>query len=174
MTLYPKRSQAIGLFFLCGIFVATGIWMGITGDWVGYLITGFFGLGVVVFIIQLIPGSAYLRLDPEGFTFCSLYRRKTLPWSVIDRFYVVAMRQTGLKVHEMVGFNFVSSYDGSQLGRQISSAVAECEGGLPNTYGKSAEELTCLMNEGMRRWRESNSGEEDSSRTEAVDNGSAD
>ena len=79
MTLYPKRSRAIRLFFLCAIFVAIGIWMGVTGEWIGYLIAGFFGLGVVVFIIQLIPGSAYLHLDPEGFTFCSLCRRTTLP-----------------------------------------------------------------------------------------------
>ena len=155
MTLYPKRSQAIGLFFLCGTFVAIGIWMGVTGEWIGYLIAGFFGLGVVIFIVQLIPGSTYLRLDPESFTFCSLYRRTTLPWSAIDGFHVVVMRQTGLKVHELVGFNFVSSYDRSQFGRQISNAVAECEGGLPNTYGKSAEELAHLMNEHLHKWRES-------------------
>ncbi len=156
MTLYPKKSQAIGLFFLCVIFVAIGIRMGVTGEWIGYLIAGFFGLGVVVFIVQLIPGSAYLRLDPEGFTFCSLYRRTTLPWSVIDGFHVVVMRQTGLKVHELVGFNFVPAYDRSQLGRQISSAVAECEKGLPNTCGKSAKELACLMNEHLQKWRGKN------------------
>tara|TARA_B110000014_G_scaffold180172_1_gene129569 strand:- start:66 stop:554 length:489 start_codon:yes stop_codon:yes gene_type:complete len=156
MTLYPKRSQAIGLFFLCAIFVTIGICMGVTGDWVGYPIAGFFGLGVVVFTIQLIPGSAYLHLDQEGFTYCNLYRSKTLPWSVIDRFHVVAMKQTGLKVHEMVGFSFVPSYDKSQLGRQISSVVAACEGGLPNTYGKSAEELASLMNEHLQVWRERN------------------
>ena len=40
MTLYPKKSQAIGLFFLCAIFVAIGIWMGVTGEWIGYLIAG--------------------------------------------------------------------------------------------------------------------------------------
>ena len=156
MTLYPKKSQAIGLFFLCAIFVAIGIWMGVTGEWIGYLIAGFFGLGVVIFIVQLIPGSACLRLDPESFTFCSLYRRTTLPWSAIDGFHVVVMRQTGLKVHELVGFNFVPDYDRNQLSRQISSAVTECEGGLPNTYGKSAEELACLMNEHLQKWREKN------------------
>ena len=156
MTLYPKRSQAIGLFFLCAIFVVIGIWMGVTGEWIGYLIAGFFGLGVVIFIVQLMPRSAFLRLDSEGFTFCSLYRKTTLPWSAIDGFHVVVMRQTELKVHELVGFNFVPAYDRSQLGRQISSAVAECEGGLPNTYGKSAEELARLMNEHLQRWRESN------------------
>ena len=112
-------------------------------------------MGVVIFIVQLIPGSAYLRLDSEGFIFCSLYLRITLPWSAIDGFHVVVMRQTGLKVHELVGFNFVPAYDRSQLGRQISSAVAECEGGLPNTYGKSAEELAHLMNEHLHKWRES-------------------
>ena len=156
MTLYPKGSQAIGLFFLCAIFVAVGIWMGITGEWIGYPIAGFFGLGIVIFIVQLIPGSAYLRLDPEGFTFCSLYRRTTLPWSGIDGFHVVVMKQTGLKVHEMVGFNFIPSYDTSQLGRQLSNAVAECEGGLPSTYGKSAEELAHIMNEHLQMWRERN------------------
>ena len=156
MTLYPKQSQAIGLFFLCTIFVAIGIWMGVTGEWIGYLIAGFFGLGVVIFIVQLIPGSAYLRLDSEGFIFCSLYRRITLPWSAIDGFHVVVMRQTGLEIHELVGFNFVPDYNRSQLSRQISSAVAECEGGLPNTYGKSAGELARLMNEHLKKCRAKN------------------
>ena len=156
MTLYPKRSQAIGLLLLCAIFVAIGIWMGVTGDWIGYPIAGFFGLGVIIFIVQLIPGSAFLRLDSEGFTFCSLYRKTTLPWAAIDGFHVVVMRQTGMKVHELVGFNFLPSYDRSQVARQISNTVAECEGGLPNTYGKSAGELACLMNEHLQRWRESN------------------
>ena len=160
MTLYPKQSQAIGLFFLCAIFVAIGIWMGVTGEWIGYLIAGFFGLGVVIFIVQLIPGSAYLRLDFEGFIFCSLYRRTTLPWSAIDGFHVVVMRQTGMKVHELVGFNFLPSYDRSQVAWQISNVVAEYEGGLPNTYGKSAGELARLMNEHLQRWRESNSAGE--------------
>ena len=95
--------------------MAIGIWMGVTGEWIGYPIAGFFGLGVVIFIVQLIPGSAFLRLDSEGFTFCSLYRKTTLPWAAIDGFHVVVMRQTGMKVHELVGFNFCLPMTGARL-----------------------------------------------------------
>ena len=106
VTLYPKRYTAILLLLGCGVFTAVGIGIGLKEGWMGYLIASFPALGIMVSIIQLIPGSAYLHLDSEGFTFCSLFRKTTIAWSDVDEFFVITLTQTGQKVSEMVGFNF--------------------------------------------------------------------
>lgn len=141
LILYPKKLSAVLLLLGSSIFVAGGIWMGITGDWIGYLCAAFFALGILVATVKLIPGSTYLQLDQSGFTFCNMFKKTTTPWSVIDSFFVITIHH-----NKMVVFNFVPSYDRSKLGRRISKGLANCEGGLPDTYGKKAEELADLMN----------------------------
>ena len=147
LMLYPKKSTALWLLIASSLFVAGGIWMITRGEWVGYLCAGFFGLGILVFGIQLLPGSAYLHLHNEGFTFCSLFRKTCIPWSAIDEFFVVQLSQPAVKIQRMVGFNFAPSYDKSKLGRTISRGIAACEGALPDTYGWKPEELAAYMNE---------------------------
>jgi len=146
VTLYPKRLSAAGHLLTCGVFVVIGIWWGITKSWVGFLCAGFFALGGLVALVQLVPGSTYLQVHQQGFTLCTLFRKSTVPWSAVDEFFVVTMRQSGVKVHEMVGFNFVPTYDQAQLGRRIAKVIGKCEGALPDTYGKKAEELAEFMN----------------------------
>jgi hypothetical protein len=146
MTLYPKRSSAILLLLTCSAFVAIGIWMGTTGKAFGYLCAAFFGLGVPIAVIQLIPGSTFLHIDSNGITFSNLFRKTSMSWSVFQEFYVVTMKQNGLTVRKMVGFNFAPSYDRARAGRAVAKLVADCEGALPDTYGKKAEELAELLN----------------------------
>jgi len=153
LTLYPRRSAAVWLLLVCSVFVALGIWMGLRGDWRGFLCAGFFGLGLPVGAVQLIPGSSYLELDTAGFTFCTLFRRTTVAWADVAGFYVVTLRQSGLKVRELVGFNFAASYDKARLGRKIASLIGQCEGALPDTYGQPAGELAALMNACLARVR---------------------
>ena len=145
MTLYPKRSSAVGLFFCCSAFVAVGLWLGFGGEWLGFVCAGFFGLGIPVAVVQLIPGSTFLEIDDVGITYASLFRKTSIPWSAIDDFCVVTMKRTGVKVYEMVGFNFVPAYDRSTTGRSVSKVIAGCEGGLPDTYGMKAAELAAML-----------------------------
>ena len=46
------------------------------------------GLCVVVFVLQMIPGAARLRLDAEGFHVRSLYSGTTIRWSEVREFRV--------------------------------------------------------------------------------------
>jgi hypothetical protein len=147
VTLYPKRSSMIWLLVGSSVFVAIGMWMGATGEMVGYAFGAFFALGIPVALIQLVPGSAYLCLDQRGFTVRSLFRTSFVPWSAVDRFFVVTLRTAGtIKVREMVGWNFRASYDRARLARRVATIVSKCEGALPDTYGQKAEELAALMN----------------------------
>ncbi len=150
--LRPKKSSAIWLLFGCGFFVAIGIWMAQEEGWIGYLCAGFFGLGIMVAIVKLIPGSTYLRIAEDGLTFATLFRVKTIPWNVIEQFFVVTMQQTGVTVHKLVGFNYVPDYDRAQALRRINFAMTQCEGALPDTYGKKAEELADLLNRYLAKY----------------------
>ena len=146
LTLYPRKSRALWLLLACSAFVTIGIWVGLSGEWPGYLGAAFFGLGIPAAVIQLLPGSTFLLINSEGITFANMFRKTSLPWSILDEFFVVTLRQTGVKIHEMVGFNFVPTYDRARLGRAFLKVLGKCEGALPDTYGKKAEELAALLN----------------------------
>jgi hypothetical protein len=163
--LYPKRTSAVWLFLCSAAFVAGGILLLDTRPLIGFVSIAFFGLGLPLAVAQVLPGSTYLEIDHSGFTFCSLYRRTTVPWSVINEFRVVTLRHMGMKTHQMVGFNFVDSYDKHPVGRRISRMMGGCESALPDTYGKKAEVLASLMNNCLERSREQETANQPSHRT---------
>ena len=153
LTLRPKKGKAALMILVCLVFVVGGIFMGISGEWIGFLCAAFFALGIPIGVIQLLPGSTYLTLTTEGLTFCNLFRETKIPWNVIDHFFVVELRTNGTKTYSMVALNFVESYDGSGLGRDISKSLAQCDGALPDTYGKKPQELADLLNECLEKTR---------------------
>lgn len=153
LTLYPKRLPFVWLLLGSCAFVALGTWLATMGRWQGFVCAGFFALCVPIFVIQLIPGSGFLRVDATGVTYSSLFRQHLIPWSDVDAFFVVAMRR-GFTIHKMVGFNYVSTYARAPRARALSKAVAKCEGGLPDTYGKTAAELVDLLNARLAATRE--------------------
>jgi hypothetical protein len=103
--------------------------------------------------VQLLPGSTYLRIAENGLTFANLFRETTIPWNSVEKFFVITLKQGGRGVHKLVGFNFAAPYEGSRAIRRIASALVNCDGGLPDTYGKSAEELTEILNRCLRQFR---------------------
>jgi hypothetical protein len=143
---HPKRSSAIWLLMGCSAFVGIGIWMGVSGEWTGFLFAGLSALGIPVAVIQMMPGSTFLRLDPTGITYSTLFRRASLSWLDVEEFFVVTMTQTGINVREMVGFNFVPTYDRARTARAVAKVIGKCEGALPDTYGRKAEELARILN----------------------------
>lgn len=157
LILYPKKTSGLWLFVVSSLFVLIGIGLGNEQGWVGYACAAFFTLGAVAGIVKMIPGGAYLKLDETGFTYCNLFQEWTTPWSVVDRFYVVTQHHASMPVNRFVGFDYVPGYEHQRIGRQIATAVADCEGGLPDTYGMPAEELAQLMNSRLRSAREAQS-----------------
>ncbi len=150
-TLYPKKSSALWLLLVCLLFVIAGIWMGNSNGWIGYACAVFFGLGIPIALIQLLPGSSYLRLDETGLVIRHLFRDHRVLWQDVDQFFVVGLKQTGITVYKVVGFNFVPSYDRQRIARHFAIAIGKCEGALPETYGMSAEELADKLNSYLRR-----------------------
>ena len=146
VTLRPGPWSSIALLVVCASFVAIGVWLAPAEGLPAYLSAGFFAVGIPVAIIQLLPNSTYLELEPHGFTFCSLFRRTTIAWLDVEEFIVCKLQQHGMSVRSSVGFNFATSYERARTGRLIAKAVASCEGALPDTYGMRAEDLASLMN----------------------------
>jgi hypothetical protein len=145
-TLYPKRSSAVWLLLVSSAFVAIGVWMGREEGWIGYAIAVFFAVCAAVAVVQLLPGASSLTIDGDGLTCRSLFRRWAVRWGDIDRFHVVVIRHGGLRVHQLVGWNYLSGRGPGGRGPRISSALAGCEGALPETYGMKAAELADFLN----------------------------
>jgi len=146
LTLRPKRLKYLLFALLSAAFVAGGVLMVRDGQRLGWFEIFFFGTGLIVFCLLLLPGSAYLKLDPAGFTFCSLFRPHSMRWYEVDSF------ATGrIGTNKLVVFNFSELHRGQQRLRKISSAISGYEAALPGTYGLKAEDLAALMNDWRQR-----------------------
>ena len=147
----PHQAKYLGYLVLCAAFVAVGAVLAGNGAWEVWLGVLFFGAGAVVFAVLLLPRSAYLRIGPEGFTICSLFRARSLRWADVDTFQVATFHQQ-IGSRKMVVFNFSPHYQGSRRGHKLAVAISGYAGGLPDTYGMRPEELANLLNEYRRRY----------------------
>jgi hypothetical protein len=144
-TVYPSKAKTLLMLLICLAFVAGSVLMICDGETVGWLGAIFFGLGVAVFLMQLYPGSSFLTVSEEGIEFCSLFRRHRFRWEDISEFGTYSVRSRGMAVGKMVGFNYSTGYQQGAKTRAFSRLLAGFEGGLPDTYGFSAEELAQML-----------------------------
>lgn len=144
LLLKPARGQHLLLLAVCSAFVAIGVMMIGEGDVTGWFVAGFFGLGVVIFSVNLIPGASHLLLAPEGFRYRSLFRAGSERWCNVERFGVF---DAGART--MVGWDHVAGYGKHRRGRRFARGLAGLQAGLPDTYGRSATELAELLDD----WR---------------------
>jgi len=147
--LRPRIWSALPLLGISLTFVVIGLCAAQSNPWMGLLCAGFFGLGIPLALIQLLPGSTYLRIDDEGLTTCTMYRETKIPWAAIEDFGVVIISH-----NKMVGLNYVESYDRSRGMRQMAAAISGCEGALPNTYGMRADQLAEKLTARLGEYRQ--------------------
>lgn len=139
-TLYPSQLRSLFMVLLCVIFTGLGIMITRDGSATGYLISGFFGVGSIILITNLNLKASYLRLEEDGFTFCSLFRTHHIRWIDVAGFGVAKIRS-----RNMVMWNFGQTYQGKGGLRSVNQVICGFDAGLPNNYGKSAYELCALM-----------------------------
>lgn len=145
MELKPSPWKHLWLLIFSGCFTLLGIHALREHPVSGWLIIGFFGSGVIIVLITLIPGSSYLRLEPEGMLIRSLYRTWYISWSDTSRFFVLSAGGQA-----MVCWNYTPGFNTKQHRRNLSRILTSVEAGLPDTYGYSAPELAGLLNQ----WRD--------------------
>lgn len=141
IVLRPRRTKLLLLLAVCLAFVAAGLMMVRYGETMGYVCSALFAVGGLVFAVNLHPSAAYLRLEATGFTFCSLFRARSVLWRDIQNFGVWKNRG-----NRMVTWNWVASYSGGGRARSLSRAVSGSDAALPDTYGLKAAELADVMN----------------------------
>jgi hypothetical protein len=128
------------------LLVAISLWMGRSGQWLGYVCAAFFGLGIAIAILQFIPGTSYLLIERDGLTVRNLYRNRHIAWQDVAEFFVVKMKSKGITTATLVAFNYSTTYDRTGFRRRLAKALGHCEGYLPDIYGQNAAELADYLN----------------------------
>ncbi|MCI5065271.1 hypothetical protein MRY87_06070 [bacterium] len=128
------------------VFCLVMAWMNGAAALIG---AAFFAVGSLICLLQLLPNGCFLELSSTGFTFCSIFRERTITWEDVAEFGIHSPSQ-GMKV---VCIKLNSHSKSSNFRTGISSALSGWDIGLPDTYGRSAEQLLSLM----EKWKEHHS-----------------
>jgi hypothetical protein len=124
---------------LVSIILGFGGIIGIqSGEAIGWVVAPFFGLGLLVSAVQMLPGAAYLKVGPGGIELRTLFRTRRIAWEEISGFGHYRQASQGF-----VGINFHGSAKG--FSRNANSALVGFHDALPDTYGHKAEELAVLL-----------------------------
>jgi len=132
----------LSLLVGCAAFVAAGVFVLPKSPAAAWGAIVFFGLGIPIALVNLLPGSSYLELDAGGFTICSLFRKWHHRWEDVAEFFPLPMG----RAKPMVAIRYAPSYQGQAAVRRFATALAGAEGALADTYGMSAADLAALLN----------------------------
>lgn len=146
LKLFPSKRRMIMLIVGSAVFTVGGISMITSGDPMGWCVALFFGLCMVVGIVNVLPNASHLHLTRDGFEVKSLFKARTFSWDEVYDFRVYDASDTS----KLVGFDLADSHPMGQTMRKVNSAVAGVHDCLPENYGMKAEALAHLMNE----WKE--------------------
>lgn len=144
LLLRPRRAKWLLLLVASLAFTVVGGLMIRDGEAKGWFVAAVFGLSTLVAGGLLLPGSAYLRLTPDGFEMRSLFRSSRTRWADVAGF-----RAGRIGLNKLVLFSYVPSYTRSATARALASALTGTEAALPDTYGYTAEALAELLDD----WR---------------------
>ena len=145
LTIPGSRKKAVLLLFISVALVAVGIFLIVKGEVWGWLMAGFFGLGIPAAIWMLLPNHSYLRLDHDGLEMKAFFKPMQLKWTDVEDFHVAT-----LYGNKMIGIRYSSSYGKMEIGRKLASAISGVEGAIPNHFKSSPEEICETLN----RWRQ--------------------
>lgn len=150
--LHPSKGKHLGWALACAAFVAGGVLMILNGDKEGWFVAVVFAPGVLLLLVQLLPGASSLSVDTEGLEVVTTFRKKRFAWREIEGFGVYTVRQLGLPVGRFVGFNLIPGARKPTKSHILSKAMTGFEAGLPDSYGFKAEELAELLAGHHRDW----------------------
>ena len=142
-----SRKKALLVLLLAVGFVTGGAFLILKGEPFGWVVAGFFALGIPVALLMLRPGASYLKLDREGLEMARPFKLFRLKWTDVEDFYIVKMY--GKK---FIGIRYTSSYD-QETARKLAAAISGgIEGALPNHFRGSPEEICEQLNRWKRRF----------------------
>lgn len=134
LILRPSKIKTIFLILISIAFVALGISLLDKNMLIAVLNIVFFGICLLIFIINLIPNTSFLKIDERGIEMKTLLRTTFIPWQAINSFTT-----KNIFINKMVVFDI------DQKLLENSKAKSKI-GALPDTYGMSAKKLAELLN----------------------------
>ena len=160
ITLRPRKLKIIGFLLISIAFVYGGFSFMDDKTLLKWSCIVFFSLGAIVFIIQLMPNSSYLKLTGDGFEMRNLYRSHYTKWDEIKSFRAGSISiptyiQFGIIYtnKKMVFFDYEKNHKKHKIGKALSNALFGSQAALPDLYGMKVDDLAKLMNE----WKNKNS-----------------
>lgn len=145
--LRPNPIKTIAFLIVGALFVVIGFYLMEENPFMAWIAIIFFGSGVIVFAIQLMPDSSILKLSNDGFEVKNLFKSDFTKWSDVNQFRVGYAGQT-----KMVMFDFSRDHKKHNVGKKVAKFLSGNEGALPETYGMKAKDLSELMND----WKSKN------------------
>lgn len=146
-----SKLKAFFLFFLSSLFVAGGIFTIAQGEVTGWFVTCYFWLVTCANLYILIPGNIYLKIDRFGIEVATFLQPWKLNWTDVDNFYI-AYIPTGIIKTKIIAIQYSRTCNKWQNIRLINVLLTGIQGGITNSYNRSAEEICAALNDGKRRW----------------------
>ena len=138
---FNKLKNSI-LLLGCSAFVAIGIFILDKNPEIAWACIIFFGLGVIVALIQFYPNSTYLKLTNEGFEVKSLFKSSFTKWSDVKDF-----REGQIKGNKMIFFDYTDQHKKWNSGKKVAKFLSGNEGAVQSSYNIKTDELLILMEE---------------------------
>ncbi len=138
----PNQLKNSLLFLGCSAFVAIGIFILDSDPKIGWGSIIFFGLGVIVSLIQFYPNSTYLKLTDEGFEVKGLFRSSFTKWIDVKDF-----REGQINGNKMILFDYTNKHKKWDNGKKVAKFLSGKEGAVQSSYSIKTEELLSLMKE---------------------------
>ncbi|MDF2831017.1 PH domain-containing protein [Chryseobacterium indoltheticum] len=135
LILKPSKIKSIILILISIGFITLGISLLEQNMLIAVLNIFFFGICLIIFIINMIPNSSYLTIDEKGIEMKNLFRTTFIPWQAVSGF-----KTKLIFVNKLVTFTI----DEKLL---ENSKMKGKTGAFPDTYGMSANNLANLLNE---------------------------
>ncbi|MFN3581940.1 MAG: STM3941 family protein [Pseudomonas sp.] len=136
VTFRAGKLKALLLLVVSILFVVAGFWMINEESVIGWLCVIFFGLGIPVALLMLLPNAIFLRIDEAGFEMGSLFKSKKIRWEDVDGFRLESVR--GAKIILIV---FTDTYAQAVKGLVSRALLAGSEGAIADGFDASLGEV---------------------------------
>lgn len=138
----PNKLKNSILFLGCSAFVAIGVFILDKDPKIGWGCILFFGLGVIVSLIQFYPNSTYLKLTDDGFKVKGLLRSSFTKWTDVQDF-----REGQINGNKMIFFDYTDKHKKWNNGKNVAKFLSVKERAIQSSYSIKTGQLLDLMKE---------------------------
>ncbi|MEL7354997.1 MAG: hypothetical protein AAFN40_00405 [Cyanobacteria bacterium J06560_6] len=148
ITFYPRKRESFWHLVTSVVLMFGGYLGWEENTLMSVFCMAFFGLCATIFIRRLCDFSAHLRLDYDGFTMCSMNRKRRIRWQMIDHVYPTTVRG-----YQTVGWSFIPEFQSQTINAQWRRSFIGIDEIMPTHYGPTSQKLATLMNDLCQAYR---------------------